>query len=75
MMVPLLHHGMIIQGLPYAYPELNQTKSGGTPYGVTHVQGRDQNNAGDLSKEEAKLAEATGKQLAELALKIGAISN
>lgn len=75
MMVPLLHHGMIIQGLPYSYPELNSTQTGGTPYGVTHVQGREQNNGATLSKEETILAEATGQQLAELALKIGGESN
>ena len=40
MMVPLLHHGMLIQGLPYSLPGLNRTQSGGTPYGVSHVQGR-----------------------------------
>ena len=75
MMVPLLHHGMVIQGLPYSYPELNTTQSGGTPYGVTHVQGNDHNNGATLSKEEAALAEAAGQQLAELALKITGVSN
>ncbi|MBT3608982.1 MAG: NAD(P)H:quinone oxidoreductase, partial [Gammaproteobacteria bacterium] len=57
MMVPLLHHGMVIQGLPYSHPELNATQSGGTPYGVTHVQGSDYNDGAKLSKEEAALAE------------------
>ena len=41
MMVPLLHQGMLIQGLPYQLPALHQTRSGGTPYGVTHLQGSD----------------------------------
>jgi len=75
MMVPLLHHGMVIQGLPYSHPELNATQSGGTPYGVTHVQGSDHNDGAKLSKEEAALAEAAGQQLAELALKITGVSN
>ena len=75
MMVPLLHHGMVIQGLPYSHPELNKTQSGGTPYGVTHVQGSDHKDGAKLSKEEAALAEAAGQQLAELALKIKGVSN
>ena len=75
MMVPLLHHGMVIQGLPYSHPELNSTRSGGTPYGVTHVQGSGMNNGAKLSTEEAALAEAAGQQLAELALKITGASN
>ncbi|MEZ7818673.1 MAG: NAD(P)H dehydrogenase (quinone) [Candidatus Azotimanducaceae bacterium] len=74
MMVPLLHHGMVIQGLPYSHPELNTTQTGGTPYGVTHVQGKDHSSAAVLSKEEAALAEAAGQQLAELALKIRGVS-
>lgn len=75
MMVPLLHHGMVIQGLPYSHPELNATQSGGTPYGVTHVQGSDHNDGAKLSTEEAVLAKAAGQQLAELALKIRGVSN
>ena len=54
MMVPLLHHGMLIKGLPYSLPALNQTRSGGTPYGVTHLQGSD--DPAKLSEEEASLA-------------------
>jgi NAD(P)H dehydrogenase (quinone) len=68
MMVPLLHHGMLIQGLPYNLPELHSTQGGGTPYGASHVQG--QQSEGLLSDDEAKLAQAAGKQLAELALKL-----
>ena len=66
MMVPLLHHGMLIQGLPYAEPALNETTTGGTPYGVTHL-----GSAGaDLSKHEAQLAIAVGKNLAQLTAKL-----
>jgi len=68
MMVPLLHHGMLIQGLPYSLPALNQTRSGGTPYGVTHLQGSD--DPAKLSEEEASLAVAAGTQLAQTALRL-----
>ena len=68
MMVPLLHHGMLIQGLPYSVPELNRTRTGGTPYGVTHVQG--QGDAGALSGAEAAMARSAGQQLAETALRL-----
>lgn len=68
MMVPLLHHGMLIQGLPYSLPALNQTRSGGTPYGVTHLQGSD--DPAKLSEEEASLAVAAGTQLAHTALRL-----
>lgn len=68
MMLPLLHHGMIIIGLPYTEPELVSTASGGTPYGASHVAGI----AGDktITKEEKKLCIALGRRLAELASKI-----
>lgn len=69
MMVPLLHHGMLIQGLPYAEPALNETTSGGTPYGVTHWSGG-ASEPGVLSPHEAELAVASGKRLAETALKL-----
>lgn len=68
MMVPLLHHGMLIQGLPYSLPELNETQSGGTPYGATHVQGN--TDGAKLTEHEATLAVAAGKQLAELSLRL-----
>lgn len=63
MMLPLLHHGMCLLGLPYSEPALNQTLSGGTPYGVTHFAGI--NNDRALSEEEIHLAQAIGKRLAE----------
>lgn len=68
MMLPLLHHGMVIVGLPYTEAELNTTVSGGTPYGASHVAGI----SGDkpVSDEEKKLCLALGKRLAETALKL-----
>jgi NAD(P)H dehydrogenase (quinone) len=70
MMLPLLHHGMIIVGLPYSEPELSSTQSGGTPYGASHVAGL----ANDLpiSEAEKKLCMALGRRLAETALKLSA---
>ena len=68
MMVPLLHQGMLIQGLPYQLPALHQTRSGGTPYGVTHLQASD--NPAQLSDEEASLAISAGTQLALVAQRL-----
>ncbi len=66
MMVPLLHHGMVISGIPYTEAELNETKTGGTPYGASHLdQGSNQ-----LSESEKTLCQAQGKRLAELAIKL-----
>lgn len=69
MMLPLLHHGMLILGLPYTEQALNTTKTGGTPYGVTHVSGLNGENA--LSADEILLAKHLGKRLATAALKLG----
>ncbi len=68
MMLPLLHHGMLIVGLPYTHAELNATRSGGTPYGPSHFAGV----ADDLpvTGEERLLCIAQGKRLAEVALKL-----
>ncbi len=68
MMLPLLHHGMMIVGLPYTLPELLTTRTGGTPYGASHLAG----NASDLpvSAEEKALCLALGKRLADVALKL-----
>ena len=68
MMLPLLHHGMVIVGLPYSEPELFATASGGTPYGASHHAGP----AGErtLSAEERKLCIALGRRLAEITNKI-----
>jgi len=67
MMLPLLHHGMLIVGLPYTLPELNSTRGGGTPYGPSHFAG-----AEEFSAEERKLAIAQGRRLAETALRLSA---
>ena len=68
MMIPLLHHGMIISGLPYTESDLLTTQTGGTPYGPSHVAGSD--NSNPLSEEERRLCKALGKRLAELAIKL-----
>jgi len=70
MMIPLLHHGMLIVGLPYTEPDLNSTRSGGTPYGATHVSGTA--NDRPVTEEEARLAFALGKRLATVAKKLSA---
>jgi NAD(P)H dehydrogenase (quinone) len=68
MMLPLLHHGMVIVGLPYSEPELTTTTSGGTPYGASHVAGMTSDKP--VTEEERKLCIALGKRLAETALKL-----
>ncbi len=68
MMLPLLHHGMVIVGLPYSEPELFTTQSGGTPYGASHVAGLANDQA--ISEAEKKLCMALGKRLAQTALKL-----
>jgi NAD(P)H dehydrogenase (quinone) len=68
MMLPLLHHGMIITGLPYAETELLHTDSGGTPYGASHYGGAD--NDRPLSEEEHRLCIALGRRVARLAKKL-----
>jgi NAD(P)H dehydrogenase (quinone) len=68
MMLPLMHHGMVILGLPYTEPLLSTTQSGGSPYGATHVGGA--GNALPVNETEAKLAFSLGKRLAGIALKL-----
>ena len=68
MMLPLLHHGMLIVGLPYTETELFQTKTGGSPYGATRLT--DDLEATPLSVEERKLCLAIGKRVASTALKL-----
>ena len=68
MMVPLLHHGAVIVGLPYIDPDLLQTTSGGTPYGASHVAGA--NNDLPITETEKRLCQNLGKRLATLALKL-----
>jgi NAD(P)H dehydrogenase (quinone) len=68
MMLPLLHHGMLLLGLPYVEKELMQTSSGGTPYGPTHVSGLDGKNR--ITEDEKYLCKVLGKRVAETAKKI-----
>jgi NAD(P)H dehydrogenase (quinone) len=70
MMLPLLHHGMLIAGLPYSEPGLMSTESGGTPYGASHWAGKDNNRA--LDDTEASLCRAVGRRLATIASSITA---
>jgi NAD(P)H dehydrogenase (quinone) len=70
MMLPLLHHGMVIVGLPYSEPELFSTASGGTPYGASHHAGVSGEHA--VSEAERKLCIALGRRLAAIALKLSA---
>lgn len=70
MMTPLLHHGMLILGLPYTLPEVNHTASGGTPYGASHWAGS--NDDKPLTDDERSLCIALGKRLAETAMKLAA---
>jgi len=68
MMLPLLHHGMLLVGVPYTEPELSSTQSGGTPYGASHVAGS--NGERPITAEEQRLCGALGRRLATVALKL-----
>jgi len=70
MQVPLLHHGCVVVGIPFTESLLNTTKSGGTPYGASHVAGGSDNP--ELSEEEALLARALGRRVATLAARMEA---
>ena len=70
MALPLLHHGMLIVGIPYTEPALTATHSGGTPYGASHVAGAKGENA--ISGHERELARALGRRLADAARKLAA---
>lgn len=70
MMLPLMHHGMLMLGLPYSEPALGNTITGGTPYGASHVSGAMDDKP--LSDDEKKLCLALGKRLAETAIKLAA---
>jgi NAD(P)H dehydrogenase (quinone) len=70
MMLPLLHHGMYLVGLPYTERALNETVSGGTPYGASHVGRSEQ--APVLTEEEKSLAHALGRRVAQLAVQLSA---
>ena len=64
MMLPLLHHGMLVAGIPYSESALTETKTGGTPYGATHVEGD------RLSDDEIRLCQAQGKRIAQLSARL-----
>lgn len=68
MAVPLLHHGMLFVGVPYTEEALSTTRSGGTPYGATHVTWNRDNDA--LSNEEKTLARALGARVADIAKRL-----
>jgi len=68
MMLPLLHHGMVLVGLPYTEPALSETRGGGSPYGASHVGAASHN--GQLSDHESALARALGKRVATLASRL-----
>ena len=70
MLVPLLHHGCVIAGIPFTEPALSTTRSGGTPYGASHVAGGDDHP--EPTEEEALLARALGRRVAGLARKLQA---
>jgi NAD(P)H dehydrogenase (quinone) len=74
MMLPLLHHGMYLVGLPFTEAALNTTLSGGSPYGATHVAGSGAAAAHKLTGDEQILAQLLGKRVAELALKLKSAS-
>ncbi|MDS4069046.1 MAG: NAD(P)H:quinone oxidoreductase [Candidatus Competibacter sp.] len=69
MMLPLLHHGMLLVGLPFTEAALNETRSGGTPYGPSHWSGSKSKAA--LSPEEKLLCQALGRRLAQVARRLG----
>jgi NAD(P)H dehydrogenase (quinone) len=68
MMLPLMHHGMLMVGLPYSEPELSNTQSGGTPYGASHIGGTSDDKP--ITADERELCLALGKRLAQTALKL-----
>ncbi len=70
MMLPLIHHGMLMVGLPYSEEGLSTTTTGGTPYGASHLAGAE--GKPDLDDTERALAIALGKRLAQVALKLAA---
>jgi NAD(P)H dehydrogenase (quinone) len=68
MMIPLLHHGMVITGIPYSEPGLSNTRTGGTPYGASHLASGD--TPSKLDNDEVALCQALGKRVATLALQL-----
>ncbi len=70
MMLPLLHHGMLLLGLPYTETDLHTTATGGTPYGASHVSGQRSDRA--LSEEEKRLCRALGRRVADVVARLAA---
>ena len=68
MLIPLLHHGCVVAGIPYTEPQLHSTIGGGTPYGASHVAGA--NDDPQPTDDEAALARALGRRVAQLAAKL-----
>jgi NAD(P)H dehydrogenase (quinone) len=68
MMLPLLHHGMYIVGLPFTAEGLNRTRTGGTPYGASHLRSAPGPDGARLSDDERELARLLGRRVAELAV-------
>ena len=68
MAIPLLHHGMLITGVPYSAKELSTTTGGGTPYGPSHVALNDSDEG--LTQDEKVIAQTLGKRIATIALKL-----
>ena len=69
MMVPLLHHGMLLVGVPFTEPALSETHGGGTPYGPSHWSGPE--SRATLGVEEKRIARALGRRLADIARRLG----
>ena len=67
MMIPLLHHGMIVSGIPYSESSLNQTRTGATPYGPSHFAGQ---QGSELSNDEIAACRTLGKRISSLAMKL-----
>lgn len=64
MMIPLMHHGMLITGVPYSESALTSTQKGGTPYGASHLE------SDSLTSDEQKICQSQGKRIAQLAIKL-----
>lgn len=71
MMLPLFHHGMLVTGIPFSEEALSTTRTGGTPYGASHVSGAD--GQPEPSADEIRLAQAQGRRLAETALRLAGV--
>jgi len=70
MLLPLLHHGCLLVGIPFTESRLSSTRTGGTPYGASHVSGGDGKQP--FSEDETELAKALGRRVGSIALKLGA---